>query len=183
MGWKKSLDRSCQCLCCCCPSPVYHTHPPNFSEQKKSCLKLGSWLTLTSACLIPLQKLVSWNKDMSINTQGSVEVVCKELTSCPTSPKPTELQLCPPHWCHYIFYHSHSSASASFVYLTAVLTMFLRCDMADFDPLTDPILHFLYSNILERWQLNIWAAVPGHSSCTDWQRVNIGCSSGAILLP
>lgn len=138
---------------------------------------------LTSACLTPLQKLVSGNKDMSINTQGSVVVVCKELTSHPTSPKPTELQLCPPHWCHYVFYHSHSSSSTSFVCLMDALTMFLRCDMADFNPQTDPILHLAHKHwspqsvltvsTLERWQLNIWAAVPGHCSCTEWRRVNI----------
>lgn len=57
--------------------------PPNFREPEQSRLSgtlrfdsHGVEILIAPACLTPLQKRVSRNKDMSINTQDSAEVVC-----------------------------------------------------------------------------------------------------------
>lgn len=89
--------------------------PPDFREQKESSLsgtlRFDSQrveILIASACLIPLQKRVTRNKDMSINTQDGAEVVCTELlgavfhSNIPKHHRHSKgpglpSQLCPPH--------------------------------------------------------------------------------------
>lgn len=108
---------------------------PDFREQKPPKWYFEVWLTqrveilISSTCLIPLQKRVSQNKDMSINTQDSSEVVCTELfravfhSNIPKQHTGAEAAKAPVHHTdvitHNVFYHSHRMG-----FITTVISTF-----------------------------------------------------------
>lgn len=106
---------------------------PDFREQKPPKWYFEVWLTqrveilISSTCLIPLQKRVSQNKDMSINTQDSSEVVCPELfravfhSNIPKQHTGAEATEAPVRDVipHNVLYHSHRLA-----FITTVISTF-----------------------------------------------------------
>ncbi len=140
---RKALDSSCQCLRLSrCLSPASRrTAKLQRAIGKPPKWHFEVWLTqreeilIASACLIPLQKRVSWNKDMSINTQDSAEVVCTEQfravfhSSIPKHHTDTARAPAPARSVHHtdvithnVCYHSYSKG-----FITTVISTFDVC--------------------------------------------------------
>lgn len=135
---------------------------PDFRELKESRLSgtLRFWLTqrveilIASTCLIPLQKRVSRNKDMSINTQDSAEVVCTELfravfhSNIPKHHTDTARAPCPQlalsatlmslHIMSSISHTVRVLSPLSLAHLMCAFNVLLTCDTADLNPVTEP---------------------------------------------
>lgn len=185
-GGKKALDRSCQCLRLCrCLSPASRrTTKLRRAKGKPPKWNFEVWLTqrveilIAPACLIPLQKRVSWNKDVSINTQGSIwggmyraAQSCRSFQHLQTPRRRSEGpgQLCPPHWCHYTqcllsLIQWGFLSPPSLAHLMCAFRVLLTCDTADLNPMTEPLYlshkHWTTQSVLtvciaERWHLNV----------------------------
>lgn len=195
--------------------PSLPAAPPNFRGPKESrlsgTLRFDSHreleILIASACLIPLQKRVSRNKDMSINTQDSSEVVCTESfravshSNIPKTPQrhgegpgprpALSTTLMSLHIMSAITHTVRVLSPLSLAHLMCSFSVLLTCDTTDLNPMTEP---FYFSHmhrttqcvltvyIVGRWHLNIRAVVLGHCGCMDRRRVSMVTQTALELL-
>lgn len=132
--------------------------PPNFRELKESrlsgTLRFDShreWRSLSPQLVsFQLQKRVSLNKDMSINTQDSAEVVCTELfgavfhSNIPkhhtdTAGAPAlSTTLMSLHIMSAITHTVRVLSPLSLAHLMCAFSVLLTCDTTDLNPVTEP---------------------------------------------